>query len=206
MIHTRALASFLLAGACVVGCQPKTETTIEPPSTQPVQPPTTADQVRERVRETSAKADEYKKGAASLPGSNAQADRQLTTRQFEMLAQLLPLLSSSEMTGELRQQAQIVESTRKLLAGASMDLSTEPAVATGLRAAHGALASIARDRFAEVPEIAKSLDQMQFHVNELDSESGPMHRQVSAQAFARSADAVGKMAEIYDQRINEKKQ
>ena len=51
MTHTRALASIILAGACIVGCQPKTETTIEPPATQPVTPPTTAENVRERVRE-----------------------------------------------------------------------------------------------------------------------------------------------------------
>src|SRR4029450_10950832 len=72
--------------------------------------------------------------AGKLPGSNEQDDRAMVAQQFTLLSQLLPALNGPDMPGDFRQQLRIVESTRSLLSGGSMDLAPEPTIHSGLRA------------------------------------------------------------------------
>src|SRR5258706_84091 len=75
MTNTRAFAVLLLATLFVTGCAAKTQTTLKsaPPDANPESQ--LATDVRERVKELAARADEYAAGANKLPGRNAQEDR-----------------------------------------------------------------------------------------------------------------------------------
>src|SRR5258706_4656396 len=166
MIHTRAY-SLLLAALLITGCAAKTQTTLNPPPPDGNPEPQLATDARERVKELVTRADESAAGDKKLPGRNVQEDRAQVAQQFALLAQILPMLSGPEMSGDFRQQLRIIDSTRSQLASGSQDLSIEPTVDTGLRAAHRALADINQRAFTESPEIAKQLDAMQAKILEL---------------------------------------
>ena len=201
MPNTRGLFLSLLAATLFLGCAPKTETTLEPPPAEPNPQPQLASDARERVKELTARAQEYADSAKKLPGPNEQADRALLVNQFSLLAQMLPALNGPQMAGDFRQQLRIIDSTRAQLASTAPDLSIEPAVDTGLRAAHQALAGIAQRNFSDIPDAGKSLDAMRAKVQELDTVSGPIHRLVAAQTIQASADAITKMTAALDQRL-----
>jgi hypothetical protein len=201
MIHTRAFAPLILATLVFFGCAPKTETTLEHPPAEPNPQPQLASDARERVKELMARAQEYAESAKKLPGPNEQADRAFLLNQFSLLAQILPALNGPQMTGDFRQQLRIIDSTRAQLANTAPDLSIEPAVDTGLRAAHHAVAGIAQRNFTDVPDASKSLDAMRAKVQELDAVSGPIHRLVAAQAIQASAEAITQMTAALDQRL-----
>lgn len=200
MILTRALI-LSLAGALLAGCA-KTETTLEP---APEPQPQLSSSVRQRVTELVARADEYAAGSAKLPGRNEAEDRAQLTQQFTLLAQILPMLSGPDMTGEFSQQLRIVESTRAQLANATPGLSLEPAISSGLRAAQRALAAVNQRAFADIAEIGTSLDTMRAKVDELDGLTGPIQRLVSAQAIHASSDAISKMVSTMHERMGKEK-
>ena len=202
MIRTRAFAS-LLAATMFVGCAPKKQTTLTPPPPEPNPEPRLATDARQRVQQLGGLADQYAASAAKLPGANEQQDRQLVAEQFNQLSQILPLLNGPDMPGDFRQQLRIVESTRSQLSGGSMDLSSEPTVATGLRAAVHALSGLRQRSFAEQGEITKPIDAMRAAVQQLDTVSGPIHRLVAAQAFRYSAEAVKGMSDALTQRLTD---
>ncbi len=205
MTNTRAFAVLLLATLFVTGCAAKTQTTLKsaPPDANPESQ--LATDVRERVKELAARADEYAAGANKLPGRNAQEDRAQTTQQFALLAQILPMLNGPDMTGDFRQQLRIIESTRSQLANGSQDLSVEPTIDTGLRAAHRALASINQRSFTETSDIGKQLDAMHAKVEELDGTADATHRLIASQAFRNSAQAISQMASALNDRLSEGK-
>lgn len=203
MINTRA-AALLLSVLFIPACAPKTQTTLNPPPPEPNPQPELATDARERVKELSSRAEEYVKNAANLPGRNADEDRAQVTQEFALLAQILPMLNGPEMSGDFRQQLRIIDSTRSQLANASQDLSTEPTVDTGLRAARHALESINQREFTAKPEIAKSLDAMRAKVRELDGVTGAIHRLVAAQAFKSSAEAIDQMTKALNERLGGK--
>ncbi|MDB5319224.1 MAG: hypothetical protein JWN40_855 [Phycisphaerales bacterium] len=202
MTNTRAY-SLLLAALLFTGCAAKTQTTLNPPPPDANPEPQLATDVRERVKELVALADQYAAGANKLPGRNAQEDRAQTTQQFALLAQILPMLNGPDMSGDFRQQLRIIESTRSQLASGSQDLSVEPTIDTGLRAAHRALAAINQRAFTENAEIAKHLDAMHAKVQELDGVNDATHRLVAAQAFKGSAQAISQMVNALNGRLSE---
>jgi hypothetical protein len=205
MTNTRAFAILLLAALCFTGCAARTQTTLKPATPDANPEPQLATDVRERVKELVARADEYAAGASKLPGRNAQEDRAQTTRQFALLAQILPMLNGPDMPGDFRQQLRIIESTRSQLASGSQDLSVEPTIDTGLRAAHRALASINQRAFTETPDIGKALDAMRAKVEELDGATDAIHRLIASQAFKASAQAISQMTSALNDRLSEAK-
>jgi hypothetical protein len=203
MMLTRA-ASLLMATLLLAACAPKSQTTLKAPPPEPNPEPQLATDAHERVKELGTRAEDYMKGAAMLPGRNAEEDRAKTTEQFTLLAQILPMINGPDMSGDFRQQLRIIDATRSQLSNGSQDLSIEPTVDTGLRAAHRALASINQRAFSANPEIAKSLDAMHAKVRELDGVSDAIHRLVAAQAFKSSAQAIGDMTKALTQRLDGK--
>ena len=201
MFNTRRASAFLLVAFLLTGCAAKTKTTLNPPPPEPNPEPQLATDARQRVQELAARAQGYEAGAQKLPGRNAQEDRAQTTQQFALLAQILPMLNGPDMSGDFRQQLRIIESTRSQLASGSQDLSIEPTVDTGLRAAHRALASINQRSFTETPDIGKQLDAMHAKVEELDGTADATHRLVASQAFHSSAQAITGMAKALGDRI-----
>jgi hypothetical protein len=109
------------------------------------------------------------------------------------------------MSGDFRHQLRVIDSTRAQLASGTQDLSIEPTVDTGLRAADRALTDINQRAFTETPEIAKQLDAMQAKVLELDSVTDAIHRLVAAQAIKASAQAISEMTNAMNQRLNDVK-
>jgi hypothetical protein len=204
MTNTRAF-SLLLAALLFAGCAPKTETTLKPPPPEPNPEPQLASDARERVKELVARSGDFAAGAAKLPGHTEADDRAQVTRQFTLLAQILPILNGPDMSGDFRQQLRIIDATRSQLASGSSDLSIEPTIDSGLRAAHRALASINHRAFSENPDVAKNLDTLRAKNDELDNVSGPIHRLVASQAFQASAGAVSQMTTALDQRLNDAK-
>jgi hypothetical protein len=160
-----------------------------------------ATDVRERVNELQARANDYTAIAKRMPGGDEQENRRLVSEEFALLSQIIPMLSGPEMTGEVQQQLRIIESTRSQLANGSVELAAEPTVGTGMRAAHRALSAINQQAFSEVGEVGKSIDAMTADVNQLDLVSGAQHRWVAAQAFVHSADAINKMVSTMQQRL-----
>lgn len=202
MIRTRALAP-LLAATLFVGCAPKKQTTLEAPPPEPNPQPQLATDARARAQTLGSLVEQYAAGAGKLPGPNEQQDRQQVSEQFGLLAQILPLLNGPDQPGDFAQQMRIIESSRSQLSSGSMDLSSEPTVDTGLRAAQRALASLQRRMFPEQAEIASQVDAMRATVQELDTVSGAIHRQVAGQSFQRSADAIKSMSQALNQRFSE---
>jgi len=202
MIHTRAYC-LLLATLLFTGCAQKTTTLNPPPEPNPE--PQLASDARERVKELVTRAQEYAAGAAKLPGRNEQENRAQMTQQFTLLAQILPMLNGPEMSGDFRQQLRIIDSTRAQLAAGSLDLSTEPTVDTGLRAAQHALVSINQRAFSQTADIAKNLDTMRDRIAQLDGAAGPFHRLIASQAIQASAQAINQMTAALNDRLNEAK-
>jgi hypothetical protein len=202
MTRTRAFAS-LLAATLFVGCSAKKQTTLAPPPPEPNPQPQLATDARQRAQTLQSLVDQYAASAAKLPGSNEQQDRQQVSDQFGLLAQILPLLNGPDQPGDFAQQMRIIESSRSQLASGSMDLSSEPTVDTGLRAAQRALSSLQRRMFSDHAEISGQIDAMRATVQELDTVSGPIHRQVAAESFQRSADAIKSMSQALNQRFAE---
>jgi hypothetical protein len=186
-----------------VGCSAKKQTTLEAPPPEPNPQPQLATDARARAQTLQSLVDQYAANAAKLPGPNEQQDRQQVSDEFGLLAQILPLLNGPDQPGDFAQQMRIIESSRSQLASGSMDLSSEPTVDTGLRAAQRALASLQRRMFPEQAEIASQVDAMRATVQELDTVSGPIHRQVAGQSFQRSADVVKSMSQALNQRFSE---
>jgi len=203
MIDPReTLKALLVGGLLLAGCA-KDKTTQGPPPDQNPEPRITSD-VRDRVKELVQRADDYAAGAARLPGRDEMSDRQQVARQFELLTQILPALNGPDMTGDFRQALRIIEGTRSQLAGSSAELSAEPTIDTGLRAAHRALSLIARQQVADVAEAGKALDAMNQRLQELDTITGPIHRLVAAQAIGSSGEAIGQMVNALDMRLHDK--
>jgi len=201
MILPRVLIT-LLAACLLSACAPKSETTLKPPPSEPNPEPQVAGDARQRVGELAKAAKEYADGAAKLPGNDVAEGRAQLSQQFALLAQILPMLNGPDMSGDLQQQLRIIESSRGLIAGASKDLSIEPTVDTGLRAAHRALGSIAMRAFGDTPDVAKALDAMRMKVQELDGTSDAIHRLVAAQAVQASAQAITKMSDALTSRLS----
>jgi hypothetical protein len=198
------LKALLVGGLLLAGCASKDKTSMQAPPVDPNPDPQITSDVRDRVKELVQRSDEYSAGAARLPGRDEMTDRQQVARQFELLSQILPALNGPEMTGDFRQALRIIESTRSLLAGSSTELSAEPTIDTGLRAAHRALSLIARQQFSDVADAGKSLDAMSHRLQELDTITGPIHRLVAAQAIVASGEAIGQMVNALDQRLHDK--
>ncbi|HEY7118060.1 MAG TPA: hypothetical protein VH475_15840 [Tepidisphaeraceae bacterium] len=200
MILTRAFSP-LLASLILIGCAPKQETTLKGPPPEPNPQPQLATDVRARVQQLGGVAEQYASLTAKLPGATEQEDRQWVAQAFTQLSQILPMLNGPDMPGDLQQQMRIIESTRSLLSSGSTDLSVEPTIDTGLRAAQRALSSIRQRAFPEQNQAAKDLDAMRSRVQELDTVQGALHRLVAAEALQGSARAVTGMSNSLNQRL-----
>lgn len=204
MIYTRAF-TLLLGAMLATGCARRTQTVLPPPPPEPNPEPRLTNDARERVKELGTLAEGFAAGATKLPGSSDADDRAKITQEFALLAQLLPMLNGPDMSGDFRQQLDIVSYTRGQLGGGSQDLAVEPTIDTGLRAANRALTGISQRSFIELTDVSKNLDTMRAKIEELDGISGPIHRLVTAQAMQAAAHAATQMAAALDQRLNETK-
>ena len=139
-----------------------------------------------------------------LPGHDLVEHRERMADAFGALEQILPSLHGPVETGQFTQQLRTLQTTRAQLSSGSAELSQEPAVDLGLRAAASALSDIAHNNatFADRAEITQNLDQLQQKLAQLDVQRGALHRVVQADAVDAITRIVQAMSGVMNEKIN----
>ncbi|HEY2585022.1 MAG TPA: hypothetical protein VGI81_04565 [Tepidisphaeraceae bacterium] len=197
----------VLAGVGVVGgCAPKTQTTIAPPPPRPNPPPQVAADPTVRVQTLDRLADEYARTSNDLPGDNAAEHRKLMSQVFAQLEEILPILEGPNPGAEFRQQLQVVRDAQAELSTGPQDLSPEPTIDTGLRAARDVLSSTAQHGFYDQSSLTPMFDQLTAKINQLDTVRGPLHQVVAGEAVGLSSQIISKMADTMTHRLAQEQQ
>jgi hypothetical protein len=200
MMHTRRVMLVALALMTVGGCV-KTHSNMpdKPPSPNP--PPRVAADPAVRVQTLSQLSDAYARLSNQLPGPNERDHRRLMSQAFAQLEQILSILEGPNPGAEFRQQLQIISDAQTELSSGPEDLSSEPMINTGLRAALDALTRIRQTSYYDTAELTPLFDRLAEKINELDTVRGPLHQVVAAEAISLTSQIVGKMADVMGQRL-----
>jgi hypothetical protein len=194
-------AVVLAISIALVGCAPKTQTTIAPPPARPNPPPQVAADPTARVQTLARLADAYAQTSNDLPGENASEHRKLMAQVFAQLEEILPVLEGPSPGAEFRQQLQVVRDAQAELATGPQDLSPEPTIDTGLRAARDVLSSTAQSGFYDQSSLTPLFDQFTAKINQLDTVRGPLHQVVAGEAVSLSSQIISKMADTMSHRL-----
>lgn len=186
----------------VIGCA-KQQTTIAPPPPRPNPPPQVAADPIARMQTLGRLADTYARTSNQLPGESTAQHKQLMSQIFAQLEEILPILEGPNPGAEFRQQLQVVRDAQAELASGPEDLSPEPTIDTGLRAARDTLSSIAQGGFYDQSNLTPLFDQLTAKINQLDTVRGPLHQVVAADAVAISSQIISKMADALTHRLAE---
>lgn len=195
-------ALLLGLAASLIGCA-KTQTTIAPPPPRPNPPPQVASDPVVRMQTLARLADTYARTSNQLPGESTTQHRQLMAQIFAQLEEILPILEGPNPGAEFRQQLQVVRDAQAELATGPQDLSPEPTIDTGLRAARDTLSSIAQGGFYDQSVLTPLFDQFTAKVNQLDTVRGPLHQVDAGDAVAISSQIISKMADALTHRLAE---
>ncbi|MEO6437476.1 MAG: hypothetical protein ABIP55_17160 [Tepidisphaeraceae bacterium] len=202
MIDARALVAILAAFTLAIGCgQKKDPSRTGGPPADALASPAMSD-TGVRMSELRQRAQELADVAARMPGRNAAEDRQLAAQAFEKAVASLELLAGPQPGGAFRQQLRIIGNTRNVLKSAASDLSTDPAVDSGLRSVQQALVGVRERLFPDNDKVRPPLDALAGRVNELDSVRGPLHSLVAAQAFEATSKVIDTMAQEMEGRAD----
>ena len=181
------------------GCPKRQSTMDRPPQINP--PPPVEQSAVVRVDQLGALAGRFAQTANRLPGRNANEHISLVQQAFTDLAEVLPILYGPSPSGPQRQQLRVIESARAQLGAGRQALAPEPTIGTGLRAARDALDGLAHGSFFDQPDIAKTIDQLNGTVADLDAARGSNHQQVVAETVDLMSQAVSQMAAALDERL-----
>ena len=196
--HASLLCLAVLFGGCA-----KTQPTIAPPPPRPNPPPQVAADPIIRMQTLGRLADTYARTSNELPGDSAARHRQLMSQIFAQLEEILPVLVGPTPGAEFRQQLQVVRDAQAELATGPQDLSPEPTIDTGLRAARDTLSSIAQDGFYDQSNLTPLFDRLTAKINQLDTVRGPLHQVVTGEAVAVSSQIISSMADALSHRLAE---
>lgn len=197
-----SLVAAAMTAACAGGGCAKTQTTIAPPPTaRPNPAPQVAGDPAVRVQTLGRLADTYARTSNELPGESAAQHRQLMSQVFAQLEEILPILEGPNPGAEFRQQLQVVRDAQAELATGPQDLSPEPTIDSGLRAARDALSSIAQGGFYDQSSLTPLFDQFTAKINQLDTVRGPLHQVVAGEAVALSSQIISNMADAMSHRL-----
>ena len=156
-----------------------------------------------RVQTLARLADAYARTSNQLPGADAAEHRRLMSEAFARLEEILPILEGPSPGAEFRQQMQVIRDAQAELATGPQDLSPEPTIDTGLRAARDALSSIAQAGYYDHAELTPLLNALSAKTNELDTVRGPLHQLVAGEAVGISSQVISRMADVLSQRLAE---
>jgi hypothetical protein len=187
---------FLTGAGCV-----KTQSTIAPPPAQPNPPPQMAADPSIRVQTLGRLADNYGRTSNELPGYSPAEHRKIMASIFAQLQEILPLLQGPNPGAEFRQQLQVVRDAQAELATGPSDLSAEPTIDTGLRAARDALAGIAQTGFYDQANLTPVFAKLASKINELDTVRGPLHQVIVGDSVGLTSQIISGMADTLTQRI-----
>ena len=185
------------------GCAKQHPTLPPPPAAQPNPPPRMAADVGTRVQTLDRLADSFARLSNQLPGGSVDEHRALMSQVFAQLQEILPMLDGPSPGAEFRQQMQVISDAQAELATGPKDLSPEPTIDTGLRAARDVLANIAHSAFYESGDLTPRFDQLSAKLNELDTVRGPLHQVEVGEAVATISQIITKMSHILGQRLSE---
>lgn len=200
MIHTRRVTLAALAALTVGGCV-KTHPNIpdKPPAPNP--PPRVAADPGVRVQTLAQLSDAYARLSNQLPGATERDHRRLMGQAFAQIEQILSILEGPNPGAEFRQHLQIISDAQAELSSGPEDLSPEPMINTGLRAASDALIRIRQTSYYDQADLTPLFDRLAEKVNELDTVRGPLHQVVAAEAVSLTSQIVSKMADVMGQRL-----
>jgi hypothetical protein len=203
----RACLCFLASVFCLLstapGCAKQHPTLPPPPAAQPNPAPRVASDAATRVQTLDRLADSFARLSNQLPGGSEDEHRALMSQAFAQLQEILPMLDGPSPGAEFRQQMQVISDAQAELATGPKDLSPEPTIDTGLRAARDVLANIARSAFYERGDLTPRFDQLSAKLNELDTVRGPLHQVEVGEAVATLSQIITKMSHILGQRLSE---
>src|SRR5258708_35684397 len=151
----------------------KTQTRLRPPRAPPNPPPQVASDVGVRVQTLGRLADSLARLSNQLPGPNTAAHRKLMSQAFAQLQEILPMLEGPNPGAEFRQQLQVIADAQAELATGPADLSPEPTIDTGLRAARDVLSALAHASYYERAELTPLFDRLAAKIKERDTVRGP---------------------------------
>src|SRR5438874_6338944 len=174
-------ASALVAGVALLGCAKTAPTKVAPPPPPNPQAEVAADP-NARVHELARKAEHFASDSHTLPGNTADQHRQIVHQLFSALSEILPLLAGPEPGLVFRQQLATLQGANDQLANGSAQLSMEPAIDTGLRAATSALQGIAREGYYEQADLTPLFEKLRAKLNDLDTVHGSAHMVVVTEA------------------------
>jgi len=186
----------LLMGGCV-----KNHSTMPPPPAPPKPSPRVATDPAVRVQMLAQLADAYARQSNQLPGPSARDHRRLMAEAFAQLEQILSILEGPNPGAEFRQQLQVISDAQTELSNGPEDLSPEPMINTGLRAAADALSRIRQSSYYDQADLTPLFDAMSQKINELDTVRGPLHQVVAAETVSLTSQIVSKMADVMGQRL-----
>lgn len=190
------------AAIMLLGCGPKKAPTLvtpPPPITNPR--PAASSDVAVRVRNLSRESDNLADDSRKLPGRDAGEHRKLMARVLTDLSQTLPLLGDPAQDRVLAQRLTVIQNSRAQLEHGSTELSAEPTIDTGLRAASAALADLSHSDYYDQAELGPLLDKLSAQIDKLDLDHGPLHSVDVADAVDQTSQIVSKMAAALGERV-----
>jgi hypothetical protein len=200
----RGISLCLLASVLSLsGCVKQHPTLPPPPATRPNPTPQVASDVGVRVQSLSRLADSFARLSNQLPGGTVNEHRALMSQAFAQLQEILPMLYGPNPGAEFRQQMQVISDAQAELATGPKELSPEPTIDTGLRAARDVLVNIARSGYYDHRELTPPFDQLSVKLNELDTVRGPLHQVEVAEAVGITSQIITNMSHILGQRLAE---
>lgn len=202
MMHARVRRILLGWSAALLmsGCV-KTHSTMPPPPPAPNPPPRVATDPSVRVQTLAQLADAYARQSNQLPGPSTRDHRRLMAEAFAQLEQILSILEGPNPGAEFRQQLQVISDAQTELSNGPEDLSPEPMINTGLRAAADALTRIRQSSYYDQADLTPLFDALSQKINELDTVRGPLHQVVTAETVSLTSQIVSKMADVMGQRL-----
>ena len=200
-MHTRRFTLILLAAILSIAGCPRKDRPVMPMPPEPNPEPEVNKDAEVRNRDLGQKVAQFSSASREIPTNDEGAYRQAVGQVFADLSQILPLIQGPNPPGAFRQQMRILQSSRNQLAGGSADLSAEPTIDSGLRAAYRALSGMQQESFTDRPEIGQTLESLSNKINELDTSKGVFHRNTVKEAVTLIGQAVQSMSSTIDQRL-----
>lgn len=189
------LLSLPLFGGCAKNPVTARPTTTPNPSPQAAADPMVRVQTLERL------SDEFARTSNALPGSDLRAHRKLMAQALAQLEQILTVLEGPHPGAEFRSQLHVIRDAESELASGPQDLSPEPAIDSGLRAARDVLWSISQGGSYDRATVTTLFDRLTTAIDRLDTVRGPLHQVVAGDAVGIMSQIVGKMADAMGQRL-----
>jgi hypothetical protein len=170
---------------------------------EPNPPPTIETRTTQRVKDVGAKVDQFNRYVQQLPGASEPIHRVMMEQAFGDLVGILPVLEGPDADAIFRQQIRLIDSTRDQLTALPTNLSSEPLIGTGLRAAYNALQDMVTQQFSDQTDMPGQLDTLSDKLDALDTAHDSANRQLVADAARLIGGIMRQMDNALMQRLEQ---